>query len=890
MTEKYYKPKIDKPKQLDTEKYEGVLSKFIDTANGSIKVKLEHEVIVERISHNIYTSWASGVRELLNNELKACRTAKKKGKTPRVNIYVNQNDRQLIIHGVDSMGMTPDRFGEVVAWLGRSSNHDRSEAGMFGMGIASYTTLSDSMKMEIYDDETKEKYAVMGRNGHEWLPLNEIPDLKHTGCRLTLTLNDDIDKSKNYNKLIEIIHDVGCQKEIPITITLTDNTEDDDEDYDEDTTVRDGHTKGTHEVVLCDRIGYLKQRLLRKEGDWNYYRPDVHGGHYLEVNTPMYDIVLAWCSDNNRFNSDIAELDRRYITLLDTPIESSEGEFDYINEALEKLNTKELLSNITKPTGILINLKNEEVFEPKPDRDSLRDGWYKDEMTQSILDVINDWFCKIKPEKIEDIFLMSKEEMRLWTIFYDFDNGYKDISYYEQRFDISLKKDKKYDITKDSNWEEYLVKRFMDFDWRFDNKKNAHTQTNNLLKNILYQGRLWYWTDKTYESQIKSNNYFYDDKWLGNKITSVNDKIGNHLPMKLSYKGDKKYLPLVFDTCKERIVNGQRIAYGDDMDNWLLKNTTLYLKSKAIKIKKIERSSRVVHHSKPVWHYTIYNQVGHDDYYHSHQDSLYYEKERFHADGTRGLDILKKKKLLQLSNKLWGKNKLAISDVISIMEQFPFEVAVTKAESYKQVKSEPIDDFITDILTKEINTTKGKMTVQKFLDTNRKTFSRKVGSAQTKTKNTVYVIKHIYPEIVNDKVFVNNFKDNVIICENDNSTMFGIALCLTVDGYMNKVTWNTSLNQQDILTINKGYSYHSEGIKALDWFPQRIKDKVNKSSLTQCWRETYIRTSMVLALLKLYNDYKPNEFDVLANSICMCSTEQELIKQLLLIEDMECFK
>ena len=68
MTDEYYIPDVKKPKDIsnDVGKYTGALKEFIDSEDGSIKVKLEHDVIVERVAHTIYTSWQSGIRELLS--------------------------------------------------------------------------------------------------------------------------------------------------------------------------------------------------------------------------------------------------------------------------------------------------------------------------------------------------------------------------------------------------------------------------------------------------------------------------------------------------------------------------------------------------------------------------------------------------------------------------------------------------------------------------------------------------------------------------------------------------------------------------------------------------------------------------------------------------------
>ena len=151
MTKDYYVPEVKKTKDLSEvlDENNSCLAGFIDSDNGSIEVKLEKEVIRDRVAFNVYTSWLSGVRELLTNEIKACKIARDKHNAkPHIIVSIDPNERQLIIQGFDSLGISSHIFGKIVAWLGRSHNFDRDSIGMFGMGIESYTTLSNTVKLE----------------------------------------------------------------------------------------------------------------------------------------------------------------------------------------------------------------------------------------------------------------------------------------------------------------------------------------------------------------------------------------------------------------------------------------------------------------------------------------------------------------------------------------------------------------------------------------------------------------------------------------------------------------------------------------------------------------------------------------------------------------------
>ena len=93
--------------------------------------------MIQRISHDLYAKPESGFRELFNNEARACRTARKHhNASPRIEVSIVPSERKLIIHGIDSMGMSMDRFLNIFTVLGRSDNFDGSECGQFGLGRA----------------------------------------------------------------------------------------------------------------------------------------------------------------------------------------------------------------------------------------------------------------------------------------------------------------------------------------------------------------------------------------------------------------------------------------------------------------------------------------------------------------------------------------------------------------------------------------------------------------------------------------------------------------------------------------------------------------------------------------------------------------------------------
>ncbi len=171
--------------------YAGKLAEAVGKG-GLINVQLEQDVIIQRISHDLYSDPASGLRELYANERRACLLAKKRhGATPRIEVTFDEPNRGLTIHGIDSLGIEQDVFIQVLSVLGRSNNFDRSMPGQFGMGFASYTCLSDIVIVETYA-RNGDRYAVMGKGGLGFQILPE-PKMDSYGTKIRITLKPGID-------------------------------------------------------------------------------------------------------------------------------------------------------------------------------------------------------------------------------------------------------------------------------------------------------------------------------------------------------------------------------------------------------------------------------------------------------------------------------------------------------------------------------------------------------------------------------------------------------------------------------------------------------------------------------------------------------------------------
>src|SRR5208282_2299331 len=136
---KIYKPTIarEDPLPLGQEELSYAPKLLAASESGMIKVRLEEDVIIQRVSHDLYANPESGFRELYNNEARACRIAARHfGADPRIEIRVEPSARKLSIQGVDSLGISQEKFIQLYSVLGRSDNFDSREIGQWGLGRA----------------------------------------------------------------------------------------------------------------------------------------------------------------------------------------------------------------------------------------------------------------------------------------------------------------------------------------------------------------------------------------------------------------------------------------------------------------------------------------------------------------------------------------------------------------------------------------------------------------------------------------------------------------------------------------------------------------------------------------------------------------------------------
>ena len=343
MKDKYYKPKLTEAKPLNIpkdESEEGALG----GVGRVIKTKIDNDVIIQRVSHDLYSSWRSGLRELFNNEARACRIVNREaGKDiASIKIIINSIERDLTIQGINSLGITSEIFEDVVATLGVSTNHDSKEIGQFGMGFASYTTIFEAMMIDSYARENGDRFSALADSGVEFKILPTV-SLKQYGTRLKGTYDEKI----NADHIIDEIESLAKFCNVEVIIELEEGTE-----Y---------HQAGRIVPKVWNNVlEYLEAGLKDKIDENTYGRTsrNIIAKREIEIKRDDFDFTaMLMITDGAYDRSD--KIDSNALcceTLLGTPIKI--GLDNDIQECV---------------SAYVLNVKDERRYPPPADRDRLTD-------------------------------------------------------------------------------------------------------------------------------------------------------------------------------------------------------------------------------------------------------------------------------------------------------------------------------------------------------------------------------------------------------------------------------------------------------------------------------------------------------------------------------------
>jgi len=357
MTKKIYKPELIKEKSSSLpegfKNYNEKLFSELKNGKGLIKVKLDEEIVIQRISHDLYANWESGIRELINNEVRAINISKKEhGKDAYLEITLDTINKKLIIHGINSLGIDSETFLEVLRFLGRSDNFDSTEVGQFGFGFASYTTLSDTVILETYSLLSGEQFSVVGKSGIGFDILPK-PTLETSGTKITIVY----EKLKSSEKdIMEAIEEICRYKDIPIYLSLPHDIKEKKTDYfnNNQQVINVLKEAGRYLITGKSLKELLKEQITESFSSWrNDEKKENFDRDYILIEKETKDFQFVGCI-NRKYESGYGRFNSGTVLLVRTPIKAS---YDF---------------KLSPYKDFIVNLKNERKYKPTSDRERLK--------------------------------------------------------------------------------------------------------------------------------------------------------------------------------------------------------------------------------------------------------------------------------------------------------------------------------------------------------------------------------------------------------------------------------------------------------------------------------------------------------------------------------------
>jgi len=382
-----YTPEIGESQEIGidqtTTSYSPRLNKLKE--GETIQVKLNEKAIKWRISHDLYKDFKSGVRELFQNEARACRQARDKyNAKPKIVVKINSDTKSLSIKGIDSLGISEAVFDNVLRVLGVSGNTDGgNEVGQFGMGFASYTTISDIIMVETWyrenrEDGSEQRYAFLGDNGVDFKILPE-PELDVFGTNISMTYNDTVDERGMIDMLTECAKFCGVKVDLIVESDWNTHHEFGQIGVYELETFRD-----IEDCLDKQLVSILETEEVYKDGEFNSdTNSKVSYCKKVHIDNEDYEFVglIALTSSDDSHNNFINGK-MNYHLLATVPIE--------IN-----------FSPSGRWTCYALNIKNERKFMPTADRDRLTKE-AENAITDMYDNEITEYFKDVKVESIVD--------------------------------------------------------------------------------------------------------------------------------------------------------------------------------------------------------------------------------------------------------------------------------------------------------------------------------------------------------------------------------------------------------------------------------------------------------------------------------------------------------
>ena len=382
-----YEPKVNMGYENSIPKVDSSFDDITDE-HGNINIIINSDVIGQTLAKKIYTSWTSGLRELYNNEARACRMAKSMGSNPSLIITINPNNssRQVSIQGVDSLGITKAMFNKVLRVIGTSGNVDGNEIGQFGMGFISYALMTDALILETWSKETNEHYAMLCDSGLKFKPIpidkdNGINNMSEHGTKLTMTCNSDV----NFSEMVWNIKKLARFSQIPTKIILLDNIEGSDSYYGRRNNAHLSYDQG---IIDCESFSNGMEYLKNHE-DYSFRNTSMDNSDKVV----FYDEITI-DNEDYRFDGIMAIRKNRYggirISNNVTSAQCTLVGTDIDNRV-----------NVSGFHSAIINIKNERKYSPVASRDSLDSGCVLD-LESQLKNDITEYMSKYNISTIDD--------------------------------------------------------------------------------------------------------------------------------------------------------------------------------------------------------------------------------------------------------------------------------------------------------------------------------------------------------------------------------------------------------------------------------------------------------------------------------------------------------
>jgi len=383
-----YEPKVNMGYESSIPKVDNSFDDITDE-NGNINIIINSEVIGQTLAKKIYSSWASGLRELYNNEARACRTAMKMGANPSIVITIDPNEtsRQVVIQGVDSLGITKAMFNKVLRVIGTSGNTDGEEIGQYGMGFISYALMTDALLLETWSRETNEHYAMLCDSGLKFKPIpietsNDVSTMSNFGTKLTMTCNDDV----NWSTMVTNVVKLARFSQIPTKIILLDNVNGDDSYYGRRNGGSESYDKG---VLTCN--SYKNGMEYLKDQDSCNWIDNTSSDNNEKI--LMYDEITI---DNADYRLDAL------LIITKTQYGNIKIRNDRDHNSLFLVGTEiDGSVNIDGMYMSTVNIKNERKYSPVASRDAL-DSKAIDALQETILEDMREYMSKYDLNTIDE--------------------------------------------------------------------------------------------------------------------------------------------------------------------------------------------------------------------------------------------------------------------------------------------------------------------------------------------------------------------------------------------------------------------------------------------------------------------------------------------------------